>query len=62
MAGAPDIKDLLERAKAQKQLIEDSLKGLTAEERLLEKQDGKYKSKVRILKEINLQIQELTLE
>jgi hypothetical protein len=59
MADSKELQDLQKRRAEQKALLDESLKGKADEERLLIKQDTKYKKRVQILKEINAQIQEI---
>lgn len=54
-----DLKELQERRKAQKDLLDQELAGLTEEQRIAKKNTAEYKAKVAVLREINEQVKEL---
>ena len=54
-----ELKNLQQRRAEQKALLDEMLKGKTDEERLIIKQEQRYKSVLNVLKEINEQTKEI---
>jgi predicted phage-related endonuclease len=54
-----ELRNLQQRRAEQKALLDEMLKGKTEEERLIVKQQQRYKEVLNVLKEINEQVREL---